>query len=259
MNRVAERGHFLHAVGGARWAVAVAVVLGGGSLTGCSVAREANRIVHAVEGNKATIDSFTTKVQAGEATTFEATYETTGSSPATVVYAVHPPNGIAFTDTPSGGSSAGAPEVDVVANSSGEFACTPTSLAGSAPSTGWNCEKLGTASAATENQLFDFYTPAHWVSFLRGFALAAGIAGDKVTSSSMTVNGFAMQCVDFQASGVPGTSTICTTAQNILGYVKVASDSTSFELTSYSSSPPASLFSLPPGAKITTLQTSTTS
>jgi hypothetical protein len=51
---------------------------------------------------------------------------------------------------------------------------------------------------------------------------------------------------------VPGTSTICTTAQGILGYVKVASDSTSFEITAFSSSPPASLFELPPGATVTT-------
>ena len=42
----------------------------------------------------------------------------------------------------------------------------------------------------------------------------------------MTVNGFSMSCVDLQASGVPGTSTICTTSQGILGYVKVASDAT---------------------------------
>ena len=73
-----------------------------------------------------------------------------------------------------------------------------------------------------------------------------------MTSSTKTVNGFAMQCVDFVASGVAGTSTICTTAQGILGYVNVASDSTSFEIKSYSASPPGSLFQLPPGATITT-------
>jgi len=74
----------------------------------------------------------------------------------------------------------------------------------------------------------------------------------------MTVNGFTMSCVDFIASGVAGTSTICTTAQGILGYVKVASDTTSFEITSYSTSPPASLFELPPGATVTTVPTPTT-
>jgi hypothetical protein len=65
------------------------------------------------------------------------------------------------------------------------------------------------------------------------------------------VNGISMHCVDFNAKGVKGTSTICSTAQNILGYVKVAGNPDSFELKSYSSSPAASLFQLPAGAKIT--------
>ena len=103
-----------------------------------------------------------------------------------------------------------------------------------------------------------FYTPSHWVTFLKDFSLAAGFAGDQVSSSSMTVNGFSMSCVDFVASGVPGKSTICTTSQGILGYVKVASESTSFEIKSYSSSPSASLFQLPPGAKVILPPTTTT-
>jgi hypothetical protein len=96
------------------------------------------------------------------------------------------------------------------------------------------------------------------VGFLKDFSLVAGLAGDKVTTSTMTVNGFAMSCVDFVAPGVAGTSTICTTAQNILGYVKVASSATSFEIKSYSASPPGSLFQLPAGAKIVTPPTGTT-
>jgi hypothetical protein len=43
-----------------------------------------------------------------------------------------------------------------------------------------------------------------------------------------------------------------------LGYVRVASNSTSFELKSYSTSPPASLFALPAGAKVTTVTIPTT-
>jgi hypothetical protein len=230
--------------------MAVALTVGAFGLTGCGVVNAAKKAVHDVEGNKATIDAFTSKVQNGEATTFEATYVTTGSSPATIVYAVQPPKGLAFTETPSAG---GVTSVDLVVNSSGEFSCSPPSGSTST----WTCQKLDAATAATQNQIFDFYTPSHWVTFLNDFSLAAGIAGDRVTSSSMTVNGFNMQCVDFVAPGVPGTSTICTTAQDILGYVKVASDSTSFEIKSYSASPPASLFQTPPGATITTTQTGT--
>jgi hypothetical protein len=231
--------------------MAVALVLSGIGLTGCAIVRTVKKVEHAVEGNKATINGFTNKIQSGAATTFEATYVTGGSAPATIVYAVQPPTGLAFTDT----ASSGASTVDIVVNASGEYSCTPPS---SGAGSTWTCQKLGTATAAAENKIFDFYTPAHWVGFLKGFSLAAGIAGDKVTTSSMTVNGFSMQCVDFNAPGVPGTSTICSTAQGILGYVRVASDATSFEIKSYSPSPPASLFQLPAGAKVITAPTSTT-
>ena len=96
------------------------------------------------------------------------------------------------------------------------------------------------------------YTPSHWISFLKGVSLVAGLSGDKVTTSTMSLNGFDMNCVDLVAKGVAGTSTICSTSQGILGYVSVASDSTTFEITSYSSSPAPSLFQLPPGATVTT-------
>jgi hypothetical protein len=227
---------------------AAALVLATFGLSGCSVVKAAEKAKHDLDGNKATIDAFTGKMQSAAATPFEATYMTTGSAPATVVYAVQPPHGLSFTDSASAAGAGGAPGVDIVVNSSGEYSCTPPSAAGST----WSCQKLGTASAAAENKIFDFYTPAHWVSFLKDFSLAAGIAGDKVTTSNMAVNGFSMNCVDFVAPGVAGTSTICTTAQGILGYVRVASSATSFEIKSYSASPPSSLFQLPPGAKVVT-------
>jgi hypothetical protein len=83
-------------------------------------------------------------------------------------------------------------------------------------------------------------------------SLVAGLSGDKVTTSTMSLNGFDMNCVDLVAKGVAGTSTICSTSQGILGYVSVASDSTSFQITDFSSSPSPSLFELPPSATITT-------
>jgi hypothetical protein len=219
------------------------------SVSSCATIDKIKNTVHDIRGNKATIDAFTTKL-AHPATTFEATYSTTGSSPATVVYAVQPPTGVAFDLTPSGGPGDTAP-VHLVANGSGEYACTH--------STGWSCQRLQRLSAADENNVFDFYTPQHWVNFLRGFALAAGLAGDKVSTSTMSLNGFSMSCVDLKASGVPGTSTICSTSRGLLGYVKVAQDSTSFAITKFTTSPDATLFQLPPGAKVTTVTTPTSS
>ncbi len=223
--------------------VAVGVVA-----TSSSVVSKVKQDVHNIEGNKATIDSFTQNLQSNKDTPFEATYTTTGSSPATVVYAVDPSSGgLAFHETQTGAS---ASNVQLIVNSSGEYACNQSGSGGA-----WSCQKLGQADAAAENKIFDFYTPAHWVSFLKGVSLVAGLAGDKVTSSTMSLNGFDMSCVDLVAQGVAGTSSICSTSQGILGYVKVASNSTSFQITNFSSSPSPSLFQLPPGATITTTTT----
>jgi len=230
-------------------AAAVLVLVGFGA-TGCSIVAKVRNAAHTLEGNKATIDTFTTKMQSGVPPKFEVTYTTTGSSPAKIVYAVDAPTGLAFMDTPT---ASNAPTLDVIVNSSGEYSCSPASGSGAGPS----CQRVQPSEQANQNQLFDFYTAAHWVAFLKGFTLVAGFAGDKVTSSTMTVNGYSMSCVDFNAPGVPGTSTICTTTQGILGYVRVASETTSFEITSFTTSPSPSLFQLPPGAKVTTVQTPT--
>ena len=230
-------------------AVVGAVILGSLALGGCGVANEVNKISHTVASNKSTIDAFTAKLQNGAAAPFEAKYVTTGSAPATIVYAVQPPKGLLFKDSATSGGN-GLPGTEIVVNGSGEYVCTP-------PGSGharWTCQKLGKAGAAVQNKIFGFYTPSHWVAFLRTFALAAGFAGDKVSTSTTTVNGFNMNCVDFRASGIPGTSMICSTAQGILGYVKVAGDPTSFQIKSYTTSPAAALFQLPAGAKITSLK-----
>jgi hypothetical protein len=215
---------------------------------GCSVVNKVKQAVHTVEGNKATLDSFTQNLQSTKNTPFEATYTTTGSSPATVVYAVDPSSGgLAFHETQTGSN---ASNTQVIVNSSGEYACNQ-----SGSGAAWSCQKLGQADAADENKIFDVYTPSHWISFLKGVSLVAGLAGDKVTSSTMSLNGFDMNCVDLVAPGVPGTSTICSTSQGILGYVEVASESTTFQITNFSSSPDPSLFQLPPGATVTTSTT----
>jgi hypothetical protein len=91
---------------------------------------------------------------------------------------------------------AGAPD-----GASGAYSCSPPSSA----SARWTCQQLGKAGVATKNKILDFYTPSHWIVFLREFALAAGFAGDKVGSSATTVTGFSMKYVDFQARARPLT------------------------------------------------------
>jgi hypothetical protein len=218
------------------------------ALSACSVVNKVKNAVTDIRGNKAVIDGFNSKLNTAP-TTFEVTYTTTGSAPATVTYAAQVPKNVAFTVTPTGGS--GATPLHLVQNTSGEFACDQTSGQ-------WSCTKFSGVSASGQNSLIDLYTPGHWTRFLSGFALAAGFAGDKVATSTMSLNGFSMDCIDLTAPGVPGKSTICTTSQGVLGYVGVAGESTRFEITSYSSSPAASLFQLPAGATITTVTVPTT-
>jgi hypothetical protein len=231
--------------------IAVAALVGSTGLAGCGIGQAVSavrQVTHDVRANKSTIDAFTSGIRSSAGTTFAARYITTGTAPTRVMYAVRPPHELAFRETPAaGGSDPAAGRLDLIMNASGEFSCSRAGSHGAH----WSCQKLGAAGAAARNQILGFYTPAHWVSFLRDFSVAAGFAGDKVSTSRLTVRGFDMHCVDFVAAGVTGTSRICTTPQNILGYVKVAADATSFEITSYSTSPSGALFRLPPGATIT--------
>jgi hypothetical protein len=234
--------------------IAAVALLSSAGLAGCGLGKAANavrQVSHDVAANKATIDDFTAAMKSGAATRFEATYVTTGTSPATIIYAVRPPNGLAVRETPAAGSNADdTSALDFIVTASGEYSCSAPTASGSG--SGWACQRLGKAAAASQKALFGFYTPAHWVTFLRDFSFAAGFAGDEVGSSHLTVNGFTMRCVDFRVAGVTGTSKICTTAQGLLGYVKIADDSANFELESYSTSPSDSLFRLPPGATVAT-------
>ncbi len=220
----------------------LAAVLGAAS-AGCSVVSKIDKIRHTVEGNRATIKAFTDGLKNSKAVPFQVTYVTTGDSPTTVTYAVQPPTNISFAEAGTGSDTS---STRLISNSSGQYSCSQSSSGAQ-----WTCDKLAKASAVAQKELFAIYTPDHWVTFLHIFAIGAGLAGDKVTTSSRTVNGFAMNCVDLFAKG-EGTSTICTTKQNILGYVKVAAQSTSFQIKSYTSAPSASAFALPPGATITT-------
>jgi hypothetical protein len=214
------------------------------SLAGCGLAHVISRVEHDVNHNRTIIDDFNSGLKSGAAVPFEAAYKTTGANPSTVVYAASPPQDVLFSEHSA--ASSGGSQVHIVVNATGAYSCTPPSATGQ-----WTCQRIGSPNSVSRDAIVDFYTPTHWVNFLTAFSLAAGFAGDKLSTSHITVNGFAMHCVDFRAHGIKGTSRICSTRQNILGYVKVAQDSTSFEITSYSASPPASLFQLPTGAKIT--------
>ena len=132
--------------------VVIALALGGLGLSGCSIVRAVKKIAHNVEANKATMSAFTTNMKSSEATPFQATYVTTGSSPTTVVYAVQPPKDLSFTETPSGGNSGGNnPTLSIIVNSSGAYTCTPPAE-GAGSSAVWSCNQYPAVNAAARRR-----------------------------------------------------------------------------------------------------------
>jgi hypothetical protein len=231
-----------HRMSARRTCAAFAAALAVAGLSGCTVLSKVGHISHEVQRNRAVVNAFTKGLRKTKTMPFEATYVTTGTSPETVTYAVRPPGDVSFKET--GGGSASS-DIDLISTSSGGYSCTKTPA-----SAQWECRKLGKATRLAQRALVSIYTPSHWVSFLSGFSFVASVAGDKLSTSTMAVNGFPLSCLDFVTKGVKGTSRICTTAQDILGYVNVASEPTSFEIKSYATSPPASAFLVPAGAKV---------
>jgi hypothetical protein len=234
--------------------VAVAVISVAFGLTGCSAlgkAVSAVKIAHNLLHGSAAINSLSSKIRAGDTQAYEVTYVTTGSSPATIKYAAAPPHDSAFDATTSGG------KLEVITDPAGELACTLSSSSGSASGTSWSCLKLSGKEVDTYHLMYALYSGAYWIDFLKIYSVAAALHGVSISSSTMTVNGFNLQCAVVVSGNKPNqnTSKVCVTARGILGYVSVSSKSADFEIKSYSSSPPSSLFQVPSGATITTIPT----
>ena len=251
-------------------ALAGAVLLGSLGLAGCSAGHSAGhairKILHPVAGNhtvasvavaggEGIIDALIARLQAGAATSFEATYMSAGKVTAEIVYAVRPPGGLVFSET---ALSRKIRRTKIVVNGSGEYMCK------SSGHPRWTCQQLGPASAAAQNKTFGLYTAQHWAAYLKTVALAAG---GKVTTftglvrvSPMIGKGAlddGMSCISFRpagaAVGFAGIRTICAAAPGILGSV-IGCTGPFIVLGWYTTSPPASLFQLPHGAKVTNLK-----
>lgn len=252
MNRSAETA--VNSAPRRRWLLAAAgVALAATALTGCgtvSKAVNAVKTAHDILHGSSAIDSLTTRIKTGDASAYEVTYLTTGSSPATIEYAASPPNGFAFDETSSDS------HLDVFQGPAGQFACNRPQSSTSA----WSCLKLQGAQMETYKAMYALYSGSYWIDFLKMYSVAAALHGVTITSSTMTVNGFNLQCADVRSGrGSKATeSTWCVTSSGVLGYVKTSADSTAFEIKSYGASPPSSLFAVPSGATVGTIPDVTT-
>jgi hypothetical protein len=233
--------------------VSLVLMLGAAAfaLSGCGVVKAIehkaeNKVVNALTGHNKTMASFTGKLSTSVNTAYEATYVTTGASPATVTFATSPPNDFFF----EGGTSTGD---RLLQNSTGSYTCLKST------SGGWSCTKLSTSTFDTAKVAYALYSGKYWVTFLKIYSTVAGLAGVSIKASSMTVNGYPLSCVVVNGGQQnPGTSTWCETSTGILAYVQAATNTTAFELKSYSTNPPSSLFALPAGATISTIPSTPT-
>jgi hypothetical protein len=210
-------------------------------LSGCGIVKTIeHKALNDLTGHNKTLNAFTSKINTNPNASYEATYVTTGSSPATITIATSPPKDFLF----EGGGSTGR----LLQNSTGSYACTETT------SGGWSCTRLSAATFNTQKAVYALYSGSYWIDFLKIYSTVAGLAGVSIKASSMTVNGFPLSCIVVNAkTNSTGTSTWCETSTGVLAYVQATSNGTAFELKSYSTSPAASLFSLPAGATVNTL------
>jgi hypothetical protein len=239
-------------------ALAGAVLLGG--LAGCGAGHAVTRISHRgarnhplastlVAAGKGTVAAFIAKLQARPATPFAAKYLISGMDPPVVTYAVRPPGQLLFSESPIVGKGR---RTRIVVNGSGEYRCTQRGTGAAR----WTCQQLSAASAAAQNKNLAVYTAAHWATFLKKVALAAAaktttftMRADAPPTIGKGAHAGRMSCLGFRSAGT-GISTICAAAPGILGSVILCRGPISFVLERYVTSPPASLFQLPPGAKI---------
>jgi len=149
------------------------------------------------------------------------------------------------------GTAAAGRRIQIVMNGAGEYRCIQRGT-GRAQ---WTCRQLSKTSAAAQNKDFATYTAAHWATYLKTVALTPGA---KITTFTMSPNMApiigkgtpvaGMKCIGFRPAGVGGSS-ICAAAPGILGSV-FGCVGTTIVMHWYTTSPPASLFQLPPGAKV---------
>lgn len=197
----------------------------------------------AAASGAAALSNLASKLQTGEASAYDAVYKNTGGSNLTSIeIAEQPPSSFAFKTTGSSGVS------EVIGTSKGIDACNQSS-----GSSTWTCVNLGTSLAATYEEATQLFTGKYWAGLLETYKADAAAAGVHVTTSSMTAAGVPLQCVTYTGGAVKQGGEVCVTAQGALGYVHSFTTNEVFQLSSYSTSPSASLFQPPAGATVQTI------
>jgi hypothetical protein len=180
--------------------------------------------------------ALSSSVQASERATYKA------------VYTSHPTSGASQTITIEQ-----MPPKTVFSTTSGSVINdgTHTYFCSAAGGSNQCVETTSTGSPNPLGSLTNFFNPTTLLSEFHAAqaAAAAHSAGYSVAFSGSTYAGLSAKCLNYSGGGQ--TVKYCVTDSGILAYAQAAGGT--FELTSYSSSPPASDFALPTGVPVITL------
>ena len=182
-------------------------------------------------GNAAEMNALSSQIQAGEQRTFKAVYnvQTAAGKSQTITVEQKPPKSVLATDSGS-----------VINDGTKTYFCSSTGAASCLAVSGSN-------PLASLTAIFDPQTILSTVQ--RAAAQAdAHAAGYSLSFSSASYGGQSAKCVTYAGAGQTGKA--CATTTGVLAYVQAAGNTVT--LTSLSSSPPDSDFSLPAGASVVT-------
>ena len=225
---------------------------GGSSSTSTTATTSATSSTPTTSGGSANqLQNFGGTIKAAKNATFKAVYTSTSSSGGTETITLEqaPPKQ-AFTTTDSSGT------VSTLLNTgTATYACTTDP--GSTP----NCTSMSSAGGAGAlSSLVSVYNGSTALAAIEGWQtiVAAHVAGVSLKFTNTTIAGQAVRCANWSYQG--SSATYCVTDKGVLAKVAStdssgSSGSSGFELTSFTTSPPASDFELPANATVVTIPT----
>ena len=197
----------------------------------------------------ARLSALATDVQSAQKSTFQAVYSASGSSGiSTITLAKSPPQEL-FSSTDSTGAV-----TSLINTGTTTYSCSGGGSGGSAVT----CTTIGgkAASAALTN-IIHVYDGTAALTVFKAWqsAIVSRVAGAGLTFNSATIAGQPSTCANWSRGSE--SATYCVTTSGVLAKVEASGGSSgsgaSFVLTSYTTSPPASLFAVPQGATVVTL------
>jgi hypothetical protein len=188
------------------------------------------------------LGQITSKLEGSGSLTFAAVYAVSGnnSEASTIEFAQKPPNSYSFVTTKPDGTKS-----ELISDGAAAYSCRQAASA-------WTCASLPADQFRGLVDAFQIYRGSFWASDLAALSANAA-AGVTVTPSTLSSAGVQLQCVTYAGGPAGPGGEICVSRAGILGYVHDVSTDQTFKLTSYTTSPDASVFAVPTGATVTTI------